>query len=142
MPTAFSLHILAADKPFYEGECTSLVIPTPTGQYGIMAHHENYVTAVVPGELDFEYEESGIKVRMSAAVSGGMVKVENNEVLVLVETAEYPESIDEMMARRDAEAAREELSHKPSHREYVAAQARLARAMNRLKVKQHRGEQH
>ena len=63
-------------------------------------------------------------------------------MLVLVETAEYPESIDEMMARRDAEAAREELSHKQSHREYVAAQARLARAMNRLKVKQHRGEQH
>ena len=81
-------------------------------------------------------------MRMSAAVSGGMVKVENNEVLVLVETAEYPESIDEMMAWRDAEAAREEPSHKQGHREYVGAQPPLARAMNRLKVKQHRSEQH
>lgn len=133
----FELHILASDKPFYEGECVSLVIPTPTGQYGIQAYHSNLVTAVVPGELDFTYEKEGSLVRVRAAVSEGIVKVENNRVLVLVDTAERPEEIDENRARRAAEAAREHLSHKQSLKEYYAAQARLARAMNRLKLKRH-----
>ena len=31
----FSVHILAADRTFFEGECVSLVIPTITGMYGI-----------------------------------------------------------------------------------------------------------
>lgn len=72
----FFLHILAADKPFYEGECVSLVVPTLQGQYGIMAHHSNYISAVVPGELDFTVEEDGKEKRIRAAVSEGIVKVE------------------------------------------------------------------
>ena len=115
----FSLRILATDKPFFEGECLSL-------------------TAIVPGELDLTYEKDGKEVRIRAAVSEGIVKVEQGNVLVLVDTAELPEEIDENRARRAAEAAREDLSHKQSIREYYAAQARLARAVNRLKIKKHR----
>lgn len=103
----FFLHILAADKPFYEGECVSLVVPTLQGQYGIMAHHSNYISAVVPGELDFTVEEDGKEKRIRAAVSEGIVKVEKNEVLVLVDTAESPDEIDESRARRAADAAKE-----------------------------------
>ena len=134
----FELHILASDKPFYEGECVSLVIPTPTGQYGIQAYHSNLVTAVVPGELDFTYEKDGGLVRVRAAVSEGIVKVENNRVLVLVDTAERPEEIDENRARRALEKAMEDTAKERSTREYYAAQARLARAINRLKVKTHK----
>lgn len=136
----FSLHILAADRPFYEGECLSLVVPTLQGQYGILAHHCNYISAVVPGELDFTVEEDGIEKHIRAAVSEGIVKVENNEVLVLVDTAESPDEIDEKRARRAADAAKEDMLRKQSVREYYAAQAKLARAMNRLKVKKHNSE--
>lgn len=133
----FNLHILATDKPFYEGECVSLVVPTLQGQYGIMAHHSNYISAVIPGEIDFTILRDGKEVRVQAAVSDGLVKVENNEVLVLVDTAESPGEIDENRAKRAADAAKEELLRKQTVREYYAAQAKLARAMNRLKVKKH-----
>ena len=136
----FFLHILAADKPFYEGECVSLVVPTLQGQYGIMAHHSNYISAVVPGELDFTVEEDGKEKRIRAAVSEGIVKVEKNEVLVLVDTAESPDEIDESRARRAADAAKEDMLRRQSVREYYAAQAKLARAMNRLKVKKNNSE--
>lgn len=136
----FFLHILAADKPFYEGECVSLVVPTLQGQYGVMAHHSNYISAVVPGELDFTVEEDGKEKRIRAAVSEGIVKVEKNEVLVLVDTAESPDEIDESRARRAADAAKEDMLRRQSVREYYAAQAKLARAMNRLKVKKHNSE--
>ena len=70
-----------------------------------------------------------------AAVSPGMVKVENNEVLVLVDSIERPEEIDEARARREADLAREVILQKKSRQEYQIAQGNLARALNRLRVK-------
>jgi len=45
----FQMHLLEADKVFFEGECESLVVPTTVGQYGILAGHSNMISAVVPG---------------------------------------------------------------------------------------------
>ena len=70
-----------------------------------------------------------------AAVSAGMVKVENNEVLVLVDSAERPEEIDAARAKREADEAREAILQRKSIQEYQLAQATLARALNRLRVK-------
>ena len=96
----FQMHLLEADKVFFEGECESLVVPTTVGQYGILAGHSNMISAVVPGVLS--YRAPGKEWR-TAAVSEGMVKVEGNQ--------------------------------KRSVREYRTAQANLARAINRLRVK-------
>lgn len=43
----FQMHLLEADKVFFEGECESLVVPTTVGQYGILAGHSNMISAVV-----------------------------------------------------------------------------------------------
>ncbi len=128
----FQVHILAADRTLYEGPCVSLTIPASDGERGILAHHASMMAAIVPGML--RYQPPGEEVRL-AAVSPGMVKVENNEVLVLVDSAERPEEIDEARARRKADEAREALLQKKSRQEYQLAQATLARALNRLRVK-------
>ena len=119
----FQVKILASDHPFYEGKCYSLVIPTLRGMYGIHAHHSNMITEIVPG------------APLEAAVSNGLAKVENGEVLILVDTAERPEEIDANRARRDADAAKEAILQKKSIQEYRSAQANLARALSRLRVK-------
>lgn len=133
----FNLSILASDRPFYEGPCESLIVPTNTGQYGILANHSNTISAISPGTLLFRVKK-GEEMR-PAAVSGGLVKIEDNNVLVLVDTAERPEDIDENRARIAADNAREEMLQKLSNREYRNAQAHLARAFSRLKVKNNYG---
>ena len=133
--TSFPLHVLTAVKPFYEGECVSLVIPTPSGLYGIQAKHSNFVGSIIPGEMKMTLPDSSV---VTAAVADGIVKVEGGEVLVLVDTAERPEEIDENRAERALEKAMEDTARERSAREYFAAQARLARAINRLKVKRRR----
>ena len=122
----FQMHLLEADKVFFEGECESLVVPTTVGQYGILAGHSNMISAVVPGVLSY---------RAPGKVSEGMVKVEGNDILVLVDSAEYPEEIDAKRAQRAADEAKEAILQKRSVREYRTAQANLARAINRLRVK-------
>ena len=128
----FQVHILAVDKTFYEGPCVSLTIPTSDGQQGILAHHSNMIAAVQPGML--RYQLPGQPVQF-ASVSPGMVKVDKNDVLILVESAERPEEIDAARAQREADEAREILLQKKSRQEYRIAQATLARALNRLRVK-------
>lgn len=130
----FMLNVLAAEKPFFEGECASLIIPTDDGQYGILAKHNNIIAAIVPGVLIIKTSDGAETV---AAVSEGLVKVENNHVLILVDTAERPEEIDENRARRSAEQAKEIILQKKSISDYYAAQAKMARAIGRLRVKKY-----
>lgn len=130
----FTLDVFAAEKPFYEGECVSLVIPTNGGQYGIQAMHNNMIAAVIPGMLKIKTPDGD---EIIAAVSEGLIKVENNHVLLLVDTAERPEEIDENHAKRSAEQAKEAILQKKSIQDYYAAQAKMARAIGRLRVKQY-----
>ena len=128
----FSVHILAADNVFYQGPCESLIVPTIDGQYGILADHSNTISAIVPGVLTYRVPGGTEQI---SAVSAGLVKIEDNDVLVLVDTAERPEDIDANRARRAADEAKEALLQKRSMQEYQAAQVNLARAINRLRVK-------
>lgn len=128
----FQVRILAVDRTFYEGPCISLTIPTSDGEQGILAHHSNMIAAIQPGIL--RYQVPGEPPRL-ASISPGMVKVEKNDVLVLVDSAERPEEIDAARARREADEAREILAQQKNRQEYRIAQATLARALNRLRVK-------
>ena len=87
---------------------------------------------MLPGTLRYQTPEGPVQL---AAVSSGLVKIEKNEVLVLVDSVERPEEIDAARARREADEAREAMLQKKSRQEYQLAQATLARAMNRLRVK-------
>ena len=132
----FHLRVLASDDLFFEGECDNLVVPCPDGSFGIQAWHANMISAVSPGELRYrpaDGDQAGQE--QIAAVSSGLVKVENNDVLVLVDTAEHPEDIDANRARRAADEAKEALLQKRSIQEYRIAQYSLARAVSRLRVR-------
>ncbi len=127
----FYLSVLAMDKNFYTGECEYLTLPMEDGSYGILAHHSNMIAAVLPGELAFRVPGGEMQY---AAVSEGIVKIEDNDVQILVGTVERPEEIDINRARRKADEAREIMLQKKQVREYKSAQAQLVRAMTRLKV--------
>ena len=130
--TSFNARIYEADSPFYEGKLTSLIIPTKDGQYGIKARHRNLVVAIVPGVI--KYRIPFDDKQYVASVSEGMVRIEDGDVLVLVNTAERPEEIDEERSRIRAEEAREIMLQKRSLKEYYSAEATLRRAMVRLRV--------
>ena len=128
----FNIHILSADRLFYEGPCESVIVPALDGQYGVQAGHNNVITAIVPGKLTYRVPGQSEQV---AAVSSGVLKVEGGDVLILTESALLPEEIDEERARRSAEDAREALLQHQSRQQYYSAQAQLARAISKLRLK-------
>lgn len=131
----FKVQILKSDGPFYEGELESLQLPLLRGQYGILAHHYNMIGAVLPGKMIYKLPNKDEQI---AAVSNGIVKVEDGEVLVLVETAERPEEIDINKAKAQIAEAKEAMLQKKSIIEYKQAHITLAKAISRLNVKNSR----
>ena len=133
----FNLHIIEADNDFFNAKCVSLVVPTTDGLFGIQAMHENLVATVTIGVLKFTLPDG---TRRHAAVSDGIVKVENNEVLILVESCEDPDEIDEARAQDEQDMANDILSGRSDRINYRMAKGILARAVNRLKIKKRYGK--
>ena len=130
----FKLQIMASDHMVFDGDAQSVSLPTTEGSVGILADHSNVIMAVIPGML--EYTAEGEKHQ--AVVSDGLLKVENGEVMILVDAAEKPEDIDEARARRAEERARQELKRANSNRDHAMVEAELSRARSRIKASKSR----
>ena len=103
----FKLSILEGDSTFYDGPCESLIFPATDGQVGILADHTNTISAVEAGTIMYRTPDGE---EFHAAVSQGIIKIEDNEVLMLVNSAERPDEIDENRARYEAEKAKRQCS--------------------------------
>ena len=149
---SFKLQIMASDHMVYDGLAESVSLQTIEGSVGILAHHCNIIMAAAPGILEYVAAEgesdisapspgagrddrsAGQKGRRRVLIADGIVKVENGEVMILVNTAEDPDEIDENRARRAEEKARAELRKTNSDREHALVSAELSRAMSRIKA--------
>jgi len=126
-----TLRVLAPDQSIYDGTADEVILPSLTGQMGILTGHVTMLTAL----------ESGVvRVRdgsnwASIAVMGGFAEVEDNAVTVLVNAAELGSSIDVAAAEAGFEAAKQAAAAfegKPSSPEKVKAQQELAQARARV----------
>ena len=128
----FQCIIASSDKIFYDGPCLSLVVPAWDGEYAFMAKHQECVAAVSIGTLRVKKPDGSVVLGVCGM---GLVCFEKNRAVVLVDTIERPEDIDEVQARRAKEQAEEELKEAKSQQEYNASQAALARAIYRLSAR-------
>ncbi len=139
----FKLRFMASEHMVYDGEAESVSLMTTEGSIGILAHHSNLIMAVVPVVVEYmpageDAREAGLSGKQISVVSDGLLKVENNEVMILVDTAEFPQEIDEARARRAEEKAREDLKRANTNRDVSLATAELSRAMSRIKASKHK----
>lgn len=130
--STFNLRIYAAENIFFEGECEHIMLPTDDGLYGILSNHRNTIAEVVPGVLSFRPKGQEEK---KAVVTRGMVKIEDNDVLVLVYRCEDPEMIDINTLKRVEAEAQRQLREKRSREEFHNAEANLSRAFSNLNRK-------
>lgn len=129
--TKFNLKIVSSDGIFYEGPCESLVIPAADGEYGIQAEHEPMVIGVYIGSLRYKNDDG-----WKTVVTGqGYARVDSNGTVLVVDTAERPEDVDENRARAAAERAKEKMSLQSSKKSYYQGKLAMTRAMARLNAK-------
>ena len=135
MEHTFKARIYEADSPFFEGELTSVVVPAIDGEYGVLANHRNVVIAIVPGNMHYTLPDGTVEY---VIVSEGMMRVENNDVLILINHAERPDAVEANRAREKEEELIEAKLQKKSVEEYLEAELMMQRAMAGLRDSGHR----
>jgi len=98
-----TLEIITPDEKVYSAEADQVVLPTESGETGILTGHIPLVTKLIPGELKVIKGGNTEFV----AVSSGFAKVLGNTISVLTEAAIDVANIDES-ALNAAQARAEE----------------------------------
>lgn len=132
MSESLKLSILTPERKVFNGEVKELTTENDLGRFEILPDHEAMITALTPTVTLFTTVDNK---SLKLFTSTGMLKINNNEVNFLCETAEWPEEID--LSR--AEEARKKAEHLlvgKEGAEYKKAELKLRRALARIKVKE------
>jgi F-type H+-transporting ATPase subunit epsilon len=128
---SFSVEIVAPDRVVFQGDATSVTAPGTLGGFQVLFDHAPLLSSLDVGPLKVKNTQGTDTVY---ATGGGYLEVRDNNVVVLVESAERPEEIDIERARSARARAEGRLkSHDPSY-DTVRAELALARALNRLRL--------
>lgn len=98
--------IMTPDQVFLKEEAEEIILPTNTGQMGVLKNHAPLVTALEVGVLLLRSNNSW----KNLAIMGGFGIVKQNLVTVLVNGAESAESIDKAEAEKSFLDAQKRLS--------------------------------
>ncbi len=128
-----TLRVLAPDQSIYDGSADEVILPSASGQMGILTGHVSMLTALDSGVVRVRDGSSW----SSIAVMGGFAEVEDNAVTVLVNAAELGSNIDSTAAQSSFEAAQQAAASfegQPASPDKVKAQQALAQARARLQA--------
>ncbi|MCY0879209.1 MAG: F0F1 ATP synthase subunit epsilon [Firmicutes bacterium] len=133
MATPYHLKVVTPEQVVWDGNATEIIVRTTEGEIGILAHHLQIISPLVPHIMTV-YGEDGQTTML--AVSGGFIEVQDQGVTILADAAETAQQIDVARAERARQRALERLNTGASSQDIDIARAQraLARAENRLKL--------
>lgn len=105
-------------------------VPLMDGEAGILAGHANMIGALDEGVVKYKIDDE----MHYAAISGGVLSVADNELIILARSAEKAESIDLARAQASEKRAKERLESKSSEWDMKRAEMSLHRALVREKA--------
>lgn len=137
MSDKFKFEIITPERTVYSDTVDEVVLPTMSGEIGILPNHVPLVSVLQPGEILIKKGPA----ESYLAVSGGFIEVQPDRVIVLADTAERAEEIDEKRAeearQRAAELVKEE---RVDAREFAVISAKIEKELSRLKVARRGGK--
>jgi F-type H+-transporting ATPase subunit epsilon len=127
-----TVRVIAPDKTVWDSSAEEVILPSTTGQLGILAGHAPLLTALETGVMRVRADKTWVPI----ALMGGFAEVEANEVTVLVNGAERGDTIDREEAKAaysQAEAAFSK-AESGSKQDQIQATQALKRARARLQA--------
>lgn len=122
--------ILTPDRIFLNRQAEEIIVPTNTGQMGVLTNHAPIITALDIGVMSIRTEKEWVSV----ALMGGFALVKQNQVTVLVNSAESKETINSVEAEQAFLDAKEQLEKALGQKEKVEANFAFKRARARYQL--------
>jgi len=127
-----TVRVIAPDKTVWDAEAEEIILPSTTGQLGILGGHAPLMTALDVGVMRVRPEKDWVAI----ALMGGFAEVDDDEVTILVRGAERGDSIDQAEARKAYEEAEKTVNaaSPDDRRAVLQAKQALRRARARLQA--------
>ena len=122
--------ILTPDCIFQKEEIDELILPTRTGQIGILNNHASLITALDIG-LIMARSQSNWK---TLALIGGFALIQKNQVTILVNEAVTASSVEENEVKKTLDEANNRLSQVMEEKRKVEAIFAYKRARARYQI--------
>jgi len=126
-----NLNVVSAEEALFSGRIESLQITGSEGELGIMPGHAPLLTSLKPGMariVKYGGQEEVIYL------SGGMLEVQPNNVIVLADVAVRADDLDEQAVMEAKKRAEEHLNAHGDDVNYADVAAELARVTAQLRV--------
>jgi F-type H+-transporting ATPase subunit epsilon len=127
-----TVRVIAPDKTVWDSTAEEVILPSTTGQLGILSGHAPLLTALDTGVMRVRSDKEWVAI----ALLGGFAEVERDEVTILVNAAERGDAIDQEEARTAYAEAEARISNVPAddRQEQLQATRALKRARARLQA--------
>ncbi|OCR02382.1 F0F1 ATP synthase subunit epsilon [Oscillatoriales cyanobacterium USR001] len=116
------VRVIAPDRTVWDSTADEVILPSTTGQLGILSGHAPLLTALDTGVMRVRPDKNWVAI----ALMGGFAEVEENEVTILVNGAEKGENIDKESARTAYTEAEARMQKADSGSEQEKIQAKQA----------------
>lgn len=130
MADKIHFQIATADGVVCDSMASYALIPLSDGDVGVLSDHAPMIGALKEGVVRYVCEGED----HFAAISGGVLSVVDNEVILLARTAERAESIDLARAQASERRARQRIEAHTANTDMKRAELSLQRAIAREKA--------
>ncbi|MDF1882795.1 F0F1 ATP synthase subunit epsilon [Sulfurimonas sp. SAG-AH-194-C21] len=124
------LEILTPNGEIFNGEVISVTLPGEEGEFGVLAGHASLTTLLTSGVIDVEKEDKSVE---AIVINWGVVQVDEEKVIILVEGAAAIRGADEAEIAQALEDARKLISDVADSSSAIASvSAKIESAAQRL----------
>lgn len=124
------LSIMTPEQIFWNEPVDEIILPTNTGQMGVLSHHADLITAIDIGVMSIKQKNAWINI----ALTNGFAAIRNNRVTVLVNSAESKKTIERDEAEKAFNDAQELLQNANNKKSRIEANLTFKRARARFLV--------
>lgn len=124
------IRVIAPDRTVWNADAQEVILPSSTGQLGILTGHIPLLTALDIGVMRVRIEKDWIPI----VLLGGFAEVENNIITILVNGAEEASEINIETARSNLESAILMLAEAETNKEKIEATQKIRKARARVQA--------
>lgn len=126
------IRVIAPDRTVWNADAEEVILPSSTGQLGILTGHIPLLTALDVGVMRVRVESEWIPI----VLLGGFAEVENNIITILVNGAEEGSQINIDIAQNNLQKALSLLTEAETNKEKIEATQKIRKARARVQAAQ------
>ena len=127
---ALHISIIAPDRTVWDSNAEEVILPSSTGQIGILRGHAPLLTALDIGVMRVRTDKEWTPI----VLMGGFAEVENDELTILVNGAEEGASINKEEAEQELEEMTARFNEAETSKERIQATQNLRKARARVQA--------